>query len=108
MVQIRNFIISNMYYKDYMSEYYKKNLEFYKDYYENNRERLIDQSLKYYRDHKLEIRKKQNAYYKQYYLKNKEKILMNRGKIYGKRYRRSREKIDTDKAIVGYNIVVVL
>ena len=64
---MRYFIISNRYYKDYMSEFYKNNIEKFKEYYENNRERLIKQGLEYYYKNKGKIRERQNEYYRKYY-----------------------------------------
>ena len=50
------FIIKNLYYKIYMQEYYEK-----------NRELIIDRNLNYYYTNKNKIRQKQNNYYKYIY-----------------------------------------
>ena len=71
---IKYFIISNKYYKTYMSEYYINNIEKFKNYYESNKEKLIKQSLNYYYQNKEAIRNRQNLYFKSYYHKNKDKI----------------------------------
>ena len=71
---VSSFIISNKYYKEYMGDYYVENLDRFKVYYQNNKERLIKQSIDYYNDNRAEIRKKQNIYFKKYYEKNKDKI----------------------------------
>jgi len=51
-----NFIINNLYYKIYMSEYYKK-----------NREIIIQRNMNYYFSHKEKVRQKQNKYFKTVY-----------------------------------------
>ena len=71
---MRYFIISNKYYKDYMSEFYKNNIEKFREYYSVNRDRLILQGIQYYSKNKAKIRARQNIYFKQYYEKNKDKI----------------------------------
>lgn len=62
-----------------MSEYYKNNIERFKDYYQDNRDRLIKQSIDYYNKHKVVIREKQNKYYEQ----NKDRINAKRKKMSG-------------------------
>ena len=52
------FLISNIYYKEYMSEYYKKNKEI-----------ITQRNLNYYYNNKQKIREKQNIYFKKYYRK---------------------------------------
>jgi hypothetical protein len=64
-----------------MSEFYKKNIEKYKEYYENNRERLIKQGLEYYHKNRGKIRERQNQYYRKYYEKNKDKINLSRRRV---------------------------
>ena len=51
-----NFIINNLYYKIYMSDYYKK-----------NREIIIQRNMNYYFSHKEKVRQKQNKYFKTVY-----------------------------------------
>ena len=51
-----NFIIKNLYYKIYMSNYYQ-----------NHREQKIEYQLSYYYKNKQLIRDKQNNYYKTVY-----------------------------------------
>jgi hypothetical protein len=55
-----SFIIKNLYYKVYMNEYYEK-----------NRELIIDRNLNYYHTNKKKIRPKQNFYYKNIYYPTK-------------------------------------
>ena len=51
-----SYIIKNLYYKLYMSEYYQK-----------NREQKIEYQLNYYYNNQKKIRKKQNEYFKNTY-----------------------------------------
>ena len=69
-----------------MSEFYKNNIEKFKEYYSINRDRLIQQGLEYYYKNRSKIRERQNEYYRKYYEKNKDKINLSRrrvGKIKG-------------------------
>ena len=51
-----SFIIKNMYYRIYMSEYYKKNKEI-----------ITQRNLNYYYNNKDKVREKQNKYFKYIY-----------------------------------------
>ena len=55
-----SFLISNIYYKQYMSEYYQK-----------NRELIIEYNINYYYTHLKKVREKQNFYFKNIYYPNK-------------------------------------
>lgn len=63
--------------KRMMVEINKDRKEYFKKYYEHNRDRLKKYSNQYYLDYRDEINKnrrgKQNEYYKEYYKKNKDK-----------------------------------
>ena len=50
------FIINKIYFREYMSEYYKK-----------NREIIIQRNMNYYFSHKEKVRQKQNKYFKTVY-----------------------------------------
>ena len=76
---LRYFIISNRYYKVYMSEYYKNNLEKFREYYLANRDLIIKKSIDYYYTNKVAIRQRQNKYYE----KNKDRINAKRKKMSG-------------------------
>ena len=69
-----SFIICNLYYKDYYKLYYSKNKYRYQDYYQDNKDHLLKQSIEYYNKNKIAIRMKQNVYFKEYYKKNKNKV----------------------------------
>jgi hypothetical protein len=55
-------------------KYYIKNIEKFRNYYENNRDYILEYEKIYYQQNKTEIRDKQNIYFKKYYLLNKQKI----------------------------------
>ena len=60
------FLISNIYYKEYMSEYYKKNKEI-----------ITQRNLNYYYNNKEKIREIQNKYFKYIYYPYKTKSATN-------------------------------
>lgn len=60
--------------KKYRKEYYIKNIEKFRNYYDDNKEKLAEYEKLYYQQNKTEIRDKQKAYFKKYYLLNKELI----------------------------------
>ena len=55
-----SFIIKKLYYKLYMSEYYQK-----------NRELIIEYNITYYYTHKKKVRERQKFYFKNIYYPNK-------------------------------------
>ena len=54
------FVISNLYYKTYMNQYYEK-----------NRGKIIEHSINYYKENRRDIRLKQNFYFKNIYYPSK-------------------------------------
>ena len=54
------FVIKNLYYKVYMQQYYQK-----------NRDIIIEYNLNYYYTHKEKVRERQNKYFKNVYYPNK-------------------------------------
>ena len=103
-----NFIISNIYYKDYFMAYYEKNKEYYQQYYLDNREEVIKKSIDYYNKNKPAIRRKQNEYYKEYYKLNAHKIVLQRQSIYKKPRTRHSKIIILDTADIQKSLTVIL
>ena len=64
-------------YVKYRKEYYSKNKEKLKQYYEENKDDINERNKTYYQNNRVEIREKQRKYFHEYYLKNKEKIKTN-------------------------------
>ena len=60
--------------ENYRKEYYIKNIEKFRNYYDDNKEKLLKYEKLYYQQNKTEIRDKQRAYFQKYYLLNREKI----------------------------------
>jgi len=60
--------------ENYRKEYYIKNIEKFRNYYDDNKEKLAKYEKLYYQQNKTEIRDKQRAYFSKYYLLNKETI----------------------------------
>jgi hypothetical protein len=60
--------------ENYRKKYYIKNIEKFRNYYENNKEKLLEYEKLYYQQNRTEIRDKQRAYFQKYYLLNKEII----------------------------------
>ena len=58
-------------------KYYIKNIEKFRNYYNENKDYILEYEKLYYQEHKTEIRDKQNIYFKKYYLLNKQKINTN-------------------------------
>ena len=54
--------------------YYIKNIEKFRNYYNNNKDNILEYEKLYYQQNKKEIREKQKVYFKEYYSLNKEKI----------------------------------
>jgi hypothetical protein len=55
-------------------KYYIKNIEKFRNYYETNKDYILENEKLYYEQNKTEIRNKQNIYFKKYYSLNKQKI----------------------------------
>ena len=55
-------------------KYYIKNIEKFRNYYNENKDYILEYEKLYYQENKTEIRDKQNIYFKKYYLLNREKI----------------------------------
>ena len=60
--------------ENYRKEYYIKNIEKFRNYYDDNKEKLAEYEKLYYQLNRTEIRDKQRAYFQKYYLLNKEII----------------------------------
>ena len=55
-------------------KYYIKNIEKFRNYYENNKDNILEYEKIYYEQNRAKIREKQNIYFKKYYSLNKEYI----------------------------------
>lgn len=55
-------------------KYYIKNIEKFRNYYENNKDNILEYEKIYYEQNRTKIREKQNTYFKKYYSLNKEYI----------------------------------
>ena len=62
------------YRKEYRKEYYIKNIEKFRNYYDDNKESIAEYEKLYYQQNRTEIRDKQRAYFQKYYLLNKKNI----------------------------------
>ena len=60
--------------ENYGKKYYIKNIEKFRNYYETNKDYILEYEKIYYQQNKTEIREKQNIYFKKYYSLNKEYI----------------------------------
>ena len=60
-----------IYRKEYRKEYYIKNIEKFRNYYDDNKESIAEYEKIYYQQNRTEIRDKQRAYFQKYYLLNK-------------------------------------
>ena len=63
--------------ENYGKKYYIKNIEKFRNYYETNKDNILEYEKLYYQQNKAEIREKQNIYFKKYYSLNKEYINYN-------------------------------
>ena len=63
-----------IYRKEYRKEYYIKNIEKFRNYYDDNKENILEYEKIYYQENRTEIRDKQRAYFQKYYLLNKKHI----------------------------------
>ena len=65
------------YRKEYRKEYYIKNIEKFRNYYNDHKDSIAAYEKLYYQQNRTEIRDKQRAYFQKYYLLNKEIINSN-------------------------------
>ena len=63
--------------ENYRKKYYIKNIEKYRNYYDDNKDSIAAYEKLYYQQNKAQIREKQRAYFHKYYQLNKEKIQEN-------------------------------
>ena len=63
-----------IYIKEYRKEYYIKNIEKFRNYYDDNKDSIAEYEKLYYQQNRTEIRDKQRAYFQKYYLLNKKNI----------------------------------
>ena len=64
-----------IYRKEYRKEYYIKNIEKFRNQYNDHKDSIAEYEKLYYHQNRTEIRDKQRAYFQKYYLLNK-KILI--------------------------------
>ena len=62
------------YRKEYRKIYYIKNIEKFRNYYDDNKENILEYEKLYYQQNRTEIRDKQRVYFQKYYLLNKKNI----------------------------------
>jgi len=96
------------YRKEYNKNYYIKNIERIKNYYNENKEEIIKKQLQYYQKNKFEINKKKQIYFSQYYQKHKEQIILRVQKHYYNGSARKTDKPITKNEIIKNNIVISL
>ena len=60
--------------ENYRKKYYIKNIEKFRNYYNDHKDSILEYEKLYYQQNRMEIREKQRAYFKKYYLLNKEII----------------------------------
>jgi hypothetical protein len=63
-----------IYRKEYRKLYYIKNIEKFRNYYNDHKDSIAEYEKLYYQQNRTEIRDKQRAYFQKYYLLNKEII----------------------------------
>ena len=102
-----------IYRKEYRKEYYIKNIEKFRNYYDDNKENILEYEKLYYQQNRTEIRDKQRAYFHEYYQLNKEKIQENSYRRYydGHNLPHKRDYLDMqDKqgSILKQNIIISL
>ena len=88
-------------------KYYIKNIEKFRNYYETNKDYILEYEKLYYKENKTEIRTKQKEYFKEYYLLNKEKINNNSLQRY---YNKNGLNYNTNinNQIINENIIIRL
>ena len=87
--------------------YYIKNIEKFRNYYETNRDYILEYEKIYYEDNKTEIRNKQNIYFKKYYSLNKQKINSNSLERYYNKHGLNYYK-NLSNQILDQNIIIKL
>ena len=60
--------------ENYRKKYYIKNIEKYRNYYNDHKDSIAEYEKLYYQQNRTEIRDKQRAYFQKYYLLNKKNI----------------------------------
>ena len=60
--------------ENYRKKYNIKNIEKYRNYYNDHKDSIAEYEKLYYHQNRMEIRDKQRAYFQKYYLLNKETI----------------------------------
>ena len=92
---MRSLVISNLYYRLYMSEYYLK-----------NKERIVKQATNYYNDNKLKVRVKQNDYYRNVYYPEHRQKMIERNPCYFLRHQKKEKKKSNKKNVTCSTITV--
>ena len=101
-------------YIQYRKEYYLKNIDKFKDYYNENKDEIAARNKIYYEKNKIELRNKQRKYFHEYYLLHKEAIKehnLNRYYQYCKENNitvKKRMPGETDCQILDKNIIISL
>ena len=62
------------YRKKYRKEYYIKNIEKFRNYYDDNKDSIAEYEKLYYQQNRTAIRDKQRVYFEKYYYSNKKHI----------------------------------
>ena len=60
--------------KEYRKKYYIKNIEKFRNYYDDNKDSIAEYEKLYYQQNRTEIRDKQKVYFEKYYYSNKKSI----------------------------------
>jgi len=98
-------------------EYYNNNIEKYRQYYEDNKEIILQREQLYYQKNKEQILERQRTYFRKYYLLNKEKIILNcQRRYYGSLaamnsqpdYISTKQKTNFCNKIINNNIIIRL
>ncbi len=62
------------YKKEYRKKYYIKNIEKFRNYYDDNKDSIAEYEKLYYQQNRTAIRDKQRVYFEKYYYSNKKHI----------------------------------
>jgi hypothetical protein len=60
--------------KEYRKKYYIKNIEKFRNYYDDNKDSIAEYEKLYYQQNRTSIRDKQRVYFEKYYYSNKKQI----------------------------------
>ena len=60
--------------KEYRKKYYIKNIEKFRNYYDDNKDSIAEYEKLYYQQNRTAIRDKQRVYFEKYYYSNKKQI----------------------------------